>query len=273
MSEPRLRVPADGADRTAADASRPGAPGQARVQHLQVRCVPTASPEGQSVHGFSWKRRHPRCSFSFPSPSFFSLTTSLSSSTTQCEPEDRVWPARCTRCIKQKQQCTPPHDALGRNIPYVRGGGSGGDDIGQGATNSTSGSLEPWPGRSVLLANHVPLPAAYGSELSGSSLEGTPASTRLPILPVREEPSETEGPPRTRTGRTPTADMVTHTGETIRRMEDEFHDVLRQLEKRHTRELETQRDRYEEELGVQRDRYEQRLDDLIRIMRNVGREH
>ncbi|KAK7753265.1 hypothetical protein SLS62_004784 [Diatrype stigma] len=202
----------------------------------------------------------------------------------KCEPEDRVWPARCTRCIKQKQQCTPPRDALGRNIPYIRGGegiggggcdgGDGGHDVGQGVVraNHNSGSLEPWPGRPVPPADHAPPPppAAYESEVSGASSEETPASGFGLLLPAREEGAGGP-PPRTRTG---TADMGTNdTGETIRRMEDEFHDVLRQLEKRHARELDAQRGRYEEELGVQRDRYEQRLDDLIRIMRNMGRQH
>lgn len=168
------------------------------------------------------------------------------------------------QCIKQKQPCGPPHDALGRNIPYIRNGRDK-DDISHHFMGN--GGIRPWldssiPGDRTEQTNMLVLTAPE-SEPLGSSSEKTSVSTKLPGW---EEPIEVSP----RIGKPPTH-MVP--GETIRRMEDEFHDLLRQLEKKHVQELKTQKDMYEEEIGIQRDRYEQRLDDLIRIMRTMGQEH
>lgn len=175
----------------------------------------------------------------------------------QCEPEDRVWPAKCTRCVKQKQPCSPPRDALGRDIPYIRDGG-GGDVVLRG-----NGGFDSWPHPpgSADQAEYASSSTTTTSALSWPSHRRANSSASCETTSmVRTEQADDEAAPR--------IDAVP--GEIVRRMEDEFRDVLGQLESRHARDMRAQRDEYEGELRAQRDRYEQRLDDMIRIMKDMG---
>ena len=200
----------------------------------------------------------------------------------QCEPEDRVWPARCSRCVKQKLPCSPPRDALGRDIPYVQDSGGGDDD----------GGLEPssWPQppESSGRAEYTPrtaTPAAFSwssshrragstSEASASTSAYEVAATPAPVTARpdrdRDDTALIHGGLLPRIVDASRDGGTAVPGEIVRRMEDEFRDVLGQLESRHARDMRAQRDEYEVELRAQRDRYEQRLDDLIRIMRDMG---
>ena len=196
----------------------------------------------------------------------------------QCEPEDRVWPARCTRCVKQKQPCSPPRDALGRDIPYVRDSVGGDDDDGE-VLEPSSWSQVPTPAGRTEYTPSSATPVAFSwsssHQRAGSTSEAS-ASAYEPTVTKQIDRADTApidggAPPRVVDSSVGSGDTaVVVPGEIIRRMEDEFRDVLGQLESRHARDMQAQRDEYEVELRTQRDRYEQRLDDLIRIMKDMG---
>ncbi|CAJ2501167.1 Uu.00g040200.m01.CDS01 [Anthostomella pinea] len=66
-------------------------------------------------------------------------------------------------------------------------------------------------------------------------------------------------------------DWVKETRQTIQAMEAEFRDVLKAEQERHQTQINTLKAEHEQELRVQREKYETRMDDLISIMKSVGR--
>lgn len=60
-------------------------------------------------------------------------------------------------------------------------------------------------------------------------------------------------------------------GAIINRMEGEFEEILRQTRVKHKQELEDMKMSYEAELKSHRETYERRLDDMIQIIKDMGR--
>ncbi|KAK6851533.1 ankyrin [Apiospora arundinis] len=225
-----------------------------------------------------------------------------------CRPLGRVWPQKCERCIEKGWDCTPPRTKQeyeqdkgteGRmRKPYARQGTARKSSAQQQQQQQqtpqdhhTNGMLmlvesdimndaeevedqyesssERDPESSILVGggDHHSAPLAKrqrtDSHINGGGDEGRAAGARVAASAAAATPS-------TATARG-SSSAENDLQKTIHTMEEEFQEVLRMEQERHDAEIRNLKARYEQELVKQRERYEGRIDDLIKIMKSMGR--
>ncbi|KAI1496576.1 hypothetical protein F5X99DRAFT_63244 [Biscogniauxia marginata] len=157
----------------------------------------------------------------------------------RCEPNDRVWPDKCHRCLITGYQCSPARTGQ-EQLEYDAG------ILGQQKQPPTS---------------TMPLPHLASSfELESSSDSDSSASipAKLPERPNPERIQEAKDPK-----------LTAQLKSTIQEMEAEFAEVLKSEQARFDKSMSELRAKHEQELRLQRERYEARIDDLIQIMKKI----
>lgn len=107
------------------------------------------------------------------------------------------------------------------------------------------------------------MPVLSKSEISDSEESESEALTSATV-PIYDKPKVSEGVGYS------AAEEVKKLKTTLQTMEEEFRDILKSAEERHKAEIKALKDKYQKELMQQRDKYESRIDDLIKIMKNMG---
>ncbi|KAK7961110.1 hypothetical protein PG996_011750 [Apiospora saccharicola] len=209
---------------------------------------------------------------------------------------NRKWPQKCERCIEKGFDCGPPRSKQ----DYERDAAQEGGKRQRRPRRSTAGtssqqqqaSQNHTDGMLMLIDSDLPQdgdeqsePSDHGPEPSILERGGLPSAKRQ-----RTETTADEGRAR---GAAAVAALVSATPNnsngansrrrsgadhdnlqmqtTIHTMEEEFQEVLRTEQERHDAEIRTMKAKYEQELAQQRERYEGRIDDLIKIMKSIGR--
>ncbi|KAK8076669.1 hypothetical protein PG994_003941 [Apiospora phragmitis] len=200
------------------------------------------------------------------------------------------WPEKCERCIEKGFDCTRPrskkdyeeHDAQQGRAPASRSADTAGNQPQQqqrqASHHHTKGML-------------MPIDPAEDSDHADNGEEQPDIliSGGRPPPPAKRQRTDNGDQGRAGAGAVIAAAMATAAAsnataggggggsaennlhKTIHTMEEEFQEVLRAEQKRHSAEIRAIKDKYEQELAQQRERYERRIDNLIKIMKSIGR--
>ncbi|KAI1143283.1 hypothetical protein F5Y05DRAFT_408732 [Hypoxylon sp. FL0543] len=177
----------------------------------------------------------------------------LTSVITACHPVGRAWPDKCEYCIARGLPCTAPRTKKDFNGSVSAQGGDGSTS----ETNAENRFQRPEDD-----AIGVPSISRPLSEVSDFDAPASAAPTLVMprIKRVKSGARDSE---------ISSDKEVEQLRDTIRRMEDEFMEVLGTEKENHQVEIRALKDKHREELNQQRERYESRIDDLIKIMKKM----
>ncbi|RYP20852.1 hypothetical protein DL765_002586 [Monosporascus sp. GIB2] len=153
---------------------------------------------------------------------------------TTCLPDKRVWPAKCSECLQNGLPCCPPASSKGSKSEQVL------------AQYHTGGLLVP-----------------MSSDESESSDSDSDASIPA-VLPSRKRKRQEDSSGDAQA-------EIANLRDTIARMEDEYQEVIRNMQANHEQELGALRAKYEravDDLANASRNHERRLDDMLYIMKN-----
>lgn len=218
----------------------------------------------------------------------------------QCRPVGRKWPQKCERCIEKGFVCGPPQSKQ----DYERNAAQEDSKRRRRARRSTAGTSSQQQQASQSHTNGMlmlidPNGSDYAqdgeerSDLSDHEQEPSIFVGGRQQSPAKRQRTDNADEGRAR-GAAAVAAMVAAAPNnnnngaangrrggggagqddlqtTIHTMEEEFQEVLRTEQERHDAETRTIKAKYEQELAQQRERYEGRIDDLIKIMKSIGR--
>ncbi|KAK8022087.1 ankyrin [Apiospora rasikravindrae] len=223
-----------------------------------------------------------------------------------CRPLGRKWPQKCERCIEKGFECGPPRSKKDYELDVAQqegtmrrrrarrstAGGTASSQQQQTSHNHTNGMLmlveSDVPGyaedeeqsessdrepdlnssSSILVGGRLPPAKRQRTDTVGGADEGRARGNAA----VAAAMATTSRPNNGTDGRGSNSGNVDHDlQKTIHTMEEEFQEVLRTEQERHDAEMRAVKAKYEQELAQQRERYEDRIDDLIKIMKSMGR--
>ncbi|KAK8061096.1 ankyrin [Apiospora hydei] len=219
-----------------------------------------------------------------------------------CRPLGRKWPQKCERCIEKGFECGPPrskkdyeHDVAqqesskrrrrARRSTAGRNSSSQQQQTSHDHTNgllmlvesditghaedeaqSESSDREPDFSSSILVGGRPPPAKRQRTDAAGGADEGRTRGNAAVAAAMA-----TARPNNGADGRGGSVGVDHDLQKTIHTMEEEFQEVLRTEQERHDAEIRAVKAKYEQELAQQRERYEGRIDDLIKIMKSIGR--
>ncbi|RYP21736.1 hypothetical protein DL767_009198 [Monosporascus sp. MG133] len=156
---------------------------------------------------------------------------------TTCLPDKRVWPAKCSECLQNGLPCCPP------------------------ALNKRSESEQ------VLAQYHTGgflMPISSDESESSESSDSDSDASIPAVLPARKRKRQEDSSGDAQT-------EIANLRDTMARMEDEYQEVIRNMQANHEQELGALRAKYEravDDLANASRNHERRLDDMIYIMKN-----
>ncbi|KAI1209008.1 uncharacterized protein F4807DRAFT_107589 [Annulohypoxylon truncatum] len=204
--------------------------------------------------GFSCPPRKGTPGFRLPTRSLFKCDYCRKAHET-CHPVNRKWPDKCEFCVARNYPCTIPRDKREFEDFRVR-------QEREESISETHVEYEPHPAQNQEVTTFIPSASNIMLEISDSDDTISPISTPdLPPLKRMKEGNRDIQPAA--------VEEVERLKYMIQSMENEFKEVLKAEQERYEMNIKALKVEHREELVQQRQRYESRIDDLIRIMKNL----